>query len=172
MGERAGYRVREKDKVSPILRKQWYIGDDEEVITELITEIAKTLSKGYDKELRDINDGMSALRNDLDIGRLTMAFYSLLYNPPFDSMEFDTDCDIYDHGLYELELIKWNHWKFWNIHIAFAIDYNEKLKDMPEELKKSYDEQLKKDGTKYLLAEVKFTKDKSLEDGMEIKYEG
>jgi len=117
MGERAGYRARQGRLVSPILRKQWFLGDSEDDLKWLVTEVAKRLlcmTKEYKvlgvKGEQIINSGLVALRSDLDIHRLTAALYDAVYTPPFDSIEFTYDCDIGDHGLYEIELKRWNVW--------------------------------------------------------------
>lgn len=110
MGERAGYRVREGDEVSHILRKQWYTGDDMDL---LVTDVVNVLATGH-----LIGSGRCALRDDLGIGRLSAALFSVVYDAPFDSIEFDTVCDISDHGLYEIEMVEWDHWKVWNYCVA------------------------------------------------------
>ena len=143
MGDRAGYRIKEGDIVSNLIRKQWQIDD----IKELVTDIAKTLLSGYDEQ-GTIGDGFVALRNDLDIGRLTAALYHVVYEPPFDSIETDPmACDISDNGLYEIELVERNHWKVFNY--SFGWDDNDITLF---------------DGL--LIAEVTFTEGKSIEDGM------
>jgi hypothetical protein len=111
MGERAGYRVRQGKLVSPLLRKQWFIGDGEKELKKLVMSVAeKLMSTPYSDEEPKIGSGFVALREDLDIGRLVAALYSVLYKPPFDSIEFSTNCDISDHGIYEIELVRWNLW--------------------------------------------------------------
>jgi len=111
MGERAGYRARQGRITSPILRKQWFIGDSEEELKDLVGKVAlKLVEDAWGDPV--INGGGVALRDDLDIGRLTAALYAALYEPPFDSIEFTVDCDIEDHGLYEIELVRWNLWSF------------------------------------------------------------
>ena len=43
MGDRAGYRVRDGDEVSNLIRKRWQIDD----IKELVTGVARTLLNSY-----------------------------------------------------------------------------------------------------------------------------
>ena len=143
MGDRAGYRVKEGDEVSNLIRKQWQMDD----IKELVTDVAKTLLNEYDDEAL-IGGGHAALRNDLGIGRLSAALYHVVYEAPFDSIETDpVKCDISDNGLYEIELVEWDYWKVWNYSIGW--------KD---------DDRALFDGQ--LIAEARFTEGKSLSDGM------
>lgn len=144
MGDRAGYRIKEGAEVSHLIRKQCQIDG----IEWIVTNVAKTLLESYNDE-GIIGDGFVALRGDLDLGRLTAALYNTVYAPPFDSIETDPlGCDISDNGLYEIELVEWNYWKIWN----YAFGWNDlSLSDA------------------VLIAEVRFTEDKSLSDGMEYK---
>ena len=146
MGDRAGYRVRENDVVSDIIRKQWKISSIEGVVTDVARTLLTVIGDG-----NDIGSGMSALRSDLDIGRLTAALYSVVYNPPFDSIETDPfGCDICDNGIYEIELVEWNHWKVWNYR---------KVCNYPLRDHDALDREL--------IAEVMFTEGKPLHSGME-----
>lgn len=111
MGERAGYRVKEKDQVSALLRKQWYLGGNSKAIKAFVTNVATTLLNSGRDEAARVGDGMIALRNDLDLSRLTAAVYAVSYRAPFDSIETNEACDISDHGITEIELVSWNHWK-------------------------------------------------------------
>jgi len=112
MGNRAGYRVRDGNKTSHILRKQWAIEDIGHVVKDVAQMLCTTV-RGHD----DINAGTVALRDDLHIGRLAAAMYSVLYRAPFDSIEVDINCDITNAGLYEIELVEWNFWKVWNYSV-------------------------------------------------------
>ncbi|MHA1368216.1 MAG: hypothetical protein ACTSRA_00685 [Promethearchaeota archaeon] len=108
MGERAAYRVRDGLAFSHMMRKQWYQGGDKESLKSLIERVICTLNGGA-LGVGSMIFG-SALRPDLDIRRLTAAMYNVLYDPPFDSIEYDYNCDIRDHGLFELEILEWNVW--------------------------------------------------------------
>jgi len=142
MGDRAGYRIREGDKVSHLIRKQWKVDD----IKMLVSDVVKTLLTDYDGQGK-IGDGSVALRDDLHIGRLTAALYHVVYEPPFDSIETDPHrCDISDNGLYEIELVNWNYWKVHNYSIGWDDDIH------------LFDE--------HLIAEVWFTNSESQTDGM------
>lgn len=125
MGQRAGYGIRatyygsKRKKTSPILRKQCYWGGSKEDLEAIIKNIAGKLTAGYEERdfsrivegVIPVGDGFCALRYDLDFGRLASAMFNALYRPPFDSIETTINCDINDHGLFEIELIKWNEWK-------------------------------------------------------------
>ena len=116
MGNRAGYRIREGDKVSHLIRKQWQYDD----LRWVVTSVAQTLLQTCNG-IGDVGDGSVALRHDLDIGRLTAALYSVAYEPPFDSIRTDPlTCDISDNGLHEIELVDWNHWKIWHYTIRWG----------------------------------------------------
>ena len=104
MGERAGYRVRQDDKVSHMIRKQWYTGGTNKDLENLCFEIAETLGGNP-------GSGESALRHDLDIERMTAALYHVLYSPPFDRICKDAHCDITDHGIFEIEMFSWDKWQ-------------------------------------------------------------
>jgi len=138
LGSRVGYRIRSGDETSAILRKQWMDQD----IKEIVMDIAKTLVWGY-----KAGSGMCALREDLNVGRMSAALYRAVYAPPFDAIETDPiTCDITDNGLFVVELVSWNFWRIWHHEIEFD---DETLRE-PE-----------------LAAEVRFTEGKSLADGME-----
>ena len=153
MGERAGYRVREGNTVSHILRKQWFIGNRRKDIETLVKKVArKLLINDLIKEgVEEINSGGIALRHDLYIGRLTASLFSVLYEPPFDSIEHSPDCDISDWGLYEIELVEWNRWVIWHYDVAWN------------------DGELE---NKEKIAEVTFQSGKMLDDGMHFVWYG
>ncbi len=121
MGERAGYRCRQGEEVSPIFRKQWFIGDGDEELKGFVTAVAGKLMETtrFDGSEPCIADGDVALRDDLWIGRLFPAMLSVLYDPPFDSVETTTNCDISDHGLFEIELWRWNLWSLNHYDVGF-----------------------------------------------------
>ena len=144
MGDRAGYRVREGDEVSNIIRKQWKFDN----IKDVVFDVAETLLNSYGTTVT-IGCGLAALRDDLGIGRLTAALYHAVYEAPFDSVETDPlGCDIADNGLYEIELVEWNYWKVFNYSIGW--------KDKDAHL---FDREL--------IAEVRFVEDMLLPSGME-----
>lgn len=146
MGDRAGYRIKEGDEVSNLIRKQCQFDD----IKEVVTEVAKTLLQGYNDE-QTIGGGSVALRHDLNIGRLTAALYHVVYEPPFDRIETNpVTCDISDNGLYEIELVEWNYWKVWNYEVGWRNDDPDIFDPV-------------------LIAEVWFTEGKTLSDGIEYK---
>jgi hypothetical protein len=121
MGERGAYRVSQprgyhswnhdgttvhsKMYVSPVIRKQWYLGGDKGDIENWVLRIA-TILCGRD----NIDGGCSALRSDLDHRRFFIAMVHALAVPPFDSLETSLNCDCDEHGLYEIELNAWNCW--------------------------------------------------------------
>jgi len=104
MGERAGYRIRQGDKVSHMMRKQLYVGGTTKDFENLCFEIAETLGGNP-------GGGGSALRNDLNIQRMTAALYHVLYTAPFDRICEDANCDITDHGIFEIEFLSWEKWQ-------------------------------------------------------------
>jgi hypothetical protein len=111
MGERAGYRIREDNVVSDICRKQWYLGGDKHSLEYLVTEVAKKVTGGgYGKVDAKIGGGMVALRDDLGLNRLFPALVKTICEGGFDSIEKDINCDISDHGLFEIEIKEWNVW--------------------------------------------------------------
>ena len=149
MGERAGYRVRVGNEVSDILRKQWFVGESKGEIRELIKNVATMLLQEYNG-IGKINSGGVALRNDLDLGRLTASLFATIYTPPFDSIE-KTIWDISDWGLYEIEMVEWNKWIVWN----YSVDWEDNsIKD------------------KEKLAEVEFKEGKTLDNGMSFVWFG
>jgi len=97
---------------------------------------------------------MIALREDLGIGRLSVALLLAVCHPPFDEVVEDGDinCDINDHGIYEIELVNWDHWE---------------INQYPVHWEKGKRDTL---GEKTHLATVTFEKGKSLEKGMIILY--
>ena len=142
MGDRIGYRIRSGDETSAIMRKQW----QDQSIEEITVGVAKTLILSNVLGTDVIGSGLCALRGDLDVGRLAAALYHVVYEPPFDSIETDPlTCDIDDNGLYEIEIVEWNHW---NIR-HYPINYDDTVLSLSE-----------------LVAEVRFTEGKSLADGM------
>ncbi len=110
MGERIGYRIRDKDGVSDILRKQWM--EDPTIVTVRTWE---TLLAG-----EKVGSGMCALRDDLDTGRGFAALVYSNYNAPFDSIEKNVHCDITDHGLIEIDVSKYDNWKIFHIPISWS----------------------------------------------------
>jgi hypothetical protein len=116
MGERAGYRVVEITKggkriESWIARKQWYLGGSKVDLESWVRSIAETLMVApYGGNECNINGGMVALRDDLNIGRLFASMVRVTLGDCFASLETTINCDIDDHGLYEVELKKWNLW--------------------------------------------------------------
>ena len=146
MGLRIGYRIRSGDETSAILRKQW----KNYAIDRIVFGTAKTLMTCFViRGEKPIGSGLCALRSDLDIGRLSAAMYHTVYSPPFDSIETDPlGCDISDNGLFEIELVEWDHWQINHYEIGFD---DETLSD-PE-----------------LVAEVRFTEDKPLFEGIDFK---
>jgi len=143
MGNRAGYRVREGNKTSHILRKQWAIEDIGHVVKDVAQMLCTTV-RGHGV----VGAGNVALRNDLHIGRLAAAMYSVLYRAPFDSIATGINCDITDAGLYEIELVEWNVWEVWRYPVHLGATSPDTL------------------GTARLITIVTFTGGKSVEEGM------
>jgi len=110
MGSRIGYRVRDKNGVSPIFRKQWARGT-----TEGLEKMMAFLDGGAGP-----GSGMGALRSDLDRHQAFAAMVVALYEPPFDSIEDDPACDIADNGLLEVDISRWDKWMVYLYPIAFS----------------------------------------------------
>ena len=110
MGERAGYRCRQGESVSPMLRKQWYVGEDRESIEFFVKDVAKVLLMNYLGKEEKIGSEESALRKDLNIDRLFSAMVHTRYSPPFDEICNGVASDISDHGVFEIELLAWDWW--------------------------------------------------------------
>jgi len=92
MGDRVGYRIREDDKVSHLIRKQWKIDN----IKMLVSDVAGRLT--------------AALYHVV----YNPPFDSIQTDP--------LSCDISDNGLYEIELVNWNYWKVHNYSIGWEGD--------------------------------------------------
>jgi hypothetical protein len=110
MSESAGYRCRWKENISPMLRKQYFIGRNNKILKDFIFDTAKVLVG----DTNIIGSRLEALRGDLYIDRLFGAMVYVLYKPPFDGI-FEGDApDIEDFGIYEIEMLKWNKWNLNN----------------------------------------------------------
>jgi hypothetical protein len=155
MGERAAYRVSSKGKSLFMLRKQWYEGSSYEELEALVEKVASQLMSGRfslgNKIL--IGDGSVALRDDLQIGRLSMAMLTALSDPPFNEVveADDIHCDINDHGIYEIELVEWNKWCLNN----YPVEYQNKTDVL---------------GEKKHLATITFIEGTPFPDGMNIEF--
>lgn len=107
MGSRIGYRVKHDTEHSDILRKQW-VGSLKEGVYKMWTTLGGTPG-----------DGGQAIRHDLDIGRGFAAMVVSFYEPPFNSIEKDTRCDIADNGLIEVDISDYQAWKVYHIGIGY-----------------------------------------------------
>ena len=109
MGERAAYRASANGKSLFMLRKQWYFGSTHKDLEKLVQGVASQLMKGCFgiEKIPKIGGGLVALRDDLRIGRLSMALLAELSSPQFDEVvePDDINCDINDHGIFEIDLI-------------------------------------------------------------------
>jgi hypothetical protein len=83
-----------------------------------------------------------------------MALLMAVSNPPFDEVvEVDNlNCDINDHGVYEINLIKWNEWEINQYDVPWEGPARDTL------------------GEKKHLATVTFEPGKTLNDGMKIAF--
>jgi len=158
MGERAAYKVTVKGKSLFMVRKQWYLGSTHNDLKTIAYNVAKSLmvdrsgiSCGVPIK---IGDGMIALREDLGIGRLSMALLLSVSSPPFDELvESDNlNCDISDHGIFEIEMLSWNHWQINHYPVTWS-------KGEPDRL-----------GEGKTLCSITFEKGKTLEKGTKIKW--
>lgn len=141
MGERAGYRLiapdwpregspetKEKKGIAGILeppdgpprssqvyRMQWYLGDTPSELKAITLALVNQLtSNGKEK----VGSGMGALRADLKYDRLWPNFIVTLARlnaSPYNSIHEDVNCDISDHGLFTLRVLRWDEWHWeWN----------------------------------------------------------
>ena len=116
-----GYRIRDGATVSNLLRKQYANDDIETIVRDIARKLCEDTRFSHTREY-PIGSGMAALRGDLIIGRLTAAMYAVVYTAPFDHIEPDIQCDIDDCGLYEIEIIDWNHWWVWWYPIRYIAE--------------------------------------------------
>ena len=107
MGERIGYRTRDKNGTSQIIRKQWMKN-----VKDVVTDTWNTLGGNPD-------NGWQAIRNDLENDRAFAALVVSVYDPPFDSIHENTDCDISDHGLVEIDVTNYKDWKIYHIPVPW-----------------------------------------------------
>lgn len=136
MGERTAYVVRDRERRSPYLRKQWGIFTTDQIIS-LVYATARVLSTSYNGE-ESVGSGLVALREDLDSRRLFAAMVHVLYKPPFDEISIDIPDDIDDHGIFEIEIVKWNHWVVWH----YDSDHSEYSKEKVVEVTFEYGKKL------------------------------
>lgn len=177
MGERAGYRCSEGEKVSPMLRKQWFIGDTKQDLEKFVRRVAEVLmSNEFGEEELVIGDGSVALRNDLGIDRLFPAIVTAIYSPPFDSIYKEMAHDISDHGIYEIEMIKWNEWLVNSYRVTIVrVDKEGNKYGIDEILEKKLNTKDMKwnqeVGDKTVLMKVRFREGETLEEGMIVSEE-
>ena len=112
MGERIGYRTRDKYGISQIIRKQWMKN-----VQEVVTGTWNTLGGNPD-------NGMQAIRQDLGNDRAFAALVSNVYDPPFDSIHEDVNCDIVDHGLVEIDVTDYKNWQVYHYEIDWHNDFS------------------------------------------------
>ena len=122
MGERIGYRTRDKNGTSQIIRKQWMKN-----VQEVVTETWNTLGGNPD-------NGMQAIRNDLENDRAFAALVSVVYDPPFDSIHDNVQCDISDHGLVEIDVTDYKNWNIYHYEVDWDKDAGESLNEGSKKL--------------------------------------
>ena len=120
MGSRVGFRIRDKDGVSQILRQQWR------------GSIPKGIEKMWNLLGGKPGNGGQALRDDLDKSRGFAAMVVAYYDPPFNSIEEDTKCDITDNGLIEIDISNWCLWKIYHYNVGWETDSVGELSDKTE----------------------------------------
>ena len=182
MGERAGYMCRDGKCVSPMLRKQWYIGEDKASIRNFVMKTAKVLMNASDiyfgGEETIIGGGNVALRSDLGISRMFPAIVYAMYKPPYDEIFADVASDISDHGIFEIELLEWNKWQVNNYPVDSEwMDENGK-KHTSEEVINSLDMRFNKlvwhenvkEEEAMAMAVIEFEEGKTLKDGVKFDW--
>lgn len=138
-----------------------YVAEKAKLLAEGKTKEAAELWKREKPEPAKINDGSLALRYDLHYDRLFPAMIVALYQAPFNSIETDINCDINNHGIYEIELETWNHWKVNHYDVISTIVEGETKKG--ERTVKFLPDRL---GEKVTLCEAHFWPGLTLEDGV------
>lgn len=93
--------------VSPLLRKQWITS-----IEELVTKMWETLS-----QKNKADNGSQAIRFDLDWDRAFASMIFVGYEPPFNSIHMELNCDISDNGLIEVDIRDYKNWKIYHYDI-------------------------------------------------------
>lgn len=130
MGSRIGFCVEKTYKDitqrSPIYRQQW-AGS----IPEIVESTWKTLSNGL-----PVDDGMQAIRSDLNTGRTIAALVYANYEPPFESIAIDVNCDISDNGLVIIDITNYKNWEVNHVDIDFE---KEELKETKQIIGKIQD---------------------------------
>lgn len=109
MGSRIGYSARYRGEDSPILRKQWKTS-----IKEAVCRTWQILLDGH-----DVGHGLCALRDDLAEDRAFAALCCAVYEPPFDSIHKDANCDISDNGLIVIDVTQFQNWKIYQHEVNF-----------------------------------------------------
>jgi len=131
MGSRIGFRFKQGITKSQILRQQWRCD-----IQEAVTKTWDTLGGEH------VSQGSFALRDDLDIGRAFACFVYCNYQAPFNSIEKDSDCDIVDNGLIEINIDDYKHWDIFHIEIGNWNELSRTFKDFCKDSGK-YQEKIK-----------------------------
>jgi len=135
MGSRIGFCVRDANKRSGILRQQW----------------ASSIKEGTEKMWTTLGgnpgDGGQAIRHDLDISRGFAALVYSIYQPPFNSIQDSTLCDIANNGLIEIDISDYKDWKIYHIKIGW------KGEEEGKEEKKTLIATMNKDGFKWVVSD-------------------
>ena len=111
-----------------MIRKQWYEGSTHNELKTLIERVAGNLMvqryASFNKESVNIGGGLVALRDDLGIGRLSMALLNALSEPPFDEVveADDYNCDINEHGIFEINMLTWDTWELNHYNLPYETD--------------------------------------------------
>jgi hypothetical protein len=124
MGSRIGYCVKDKEGRSPIFRKQWASS-----IKEAVINMWNNLGGIVD-------DGCQAIRSDLSKERGFASLCYSIYQPPFNSIEPDSNCDIGDNGLIEIDISNYKNWIIYHIEIGNYDELRRKYKDFEKNYKK------------------------------------
>lgn len=162
MGERSAYRTavvnkREGTMYSPYLRKQWFVGDNEEDIKQLVRGVAKGLTyTPHKNEHAEVNSGHISLRHDLTSspGRMFHALVHSIGNLPFDEITKELPPDITNHGIYTIKAEHWDKWVVEQTPVIWVESGD-------------IDQEVLEDET-ITLAEIKFKRGETVEEGMDF----
>lgn len=126
MGERIGFNIKEGNETSQIYRQQW-MSDPRQVVTKTWNTLLTTrryVNGKYKAVKGKVDEGDVAIRSDLNIGR---AFASLVYSnyqPPFESIQKNIQCDINDHGLITIDITDYKNWIITQTDIDYDFETN------------------------------------------------
>lgn len=73
----------------------------------------------------------SAIRDDLNRSRGFAGLVATIYSAPYDSIHENTNCDIADNGLIEIDISDFNHWKIYHYEVGNWSKIMQKYSEFP-----------------------------------------